>query len=76
MSEEINPLCLQKHGLLTRIMYCRVVGYLPCVSNIVILRSVKEYRADALNIAPCDRNSASYKGGCKLKNTLHMAQES
>ena len=51
-------------------------GVLPCVSNIVILRSFKEYRVDALNVAPCDKNSASYKGGCKLKNTLHMAQES
>ena len=36
-------------------------GYLPCVKNIVILQYVEEYRVDALNIAPCDRNSASYK---------------
>ena len=47
MSEENYLLLLQEHGLLKRILYCLMVGYLPCVSNIVIFQYFKEYCVDA-----------------------------
>ena len=58
MSEEHYLLFLQEHGSLKRILYCLMVGYLPCVSNIVIFQYFKEYCVDALDIALCDMNSA------------------
>ena len=58
MSEENYLLLLQEHGLLKRILYCLMVGYLPCASNIVIFQYFKEYCVDALDIALCDMNSA------------------
>ena len=58
MSEEHYLLFLQEHGSLKRILYCLVVGYLPCVSNIVIFQYFKEDCVDALDIALCDMNSA------------------
>ena len=38
MSEENYLLFLQEHGSLKRILYCLMVGRLPCVSNIVIFQ--------------------------------------